>query len=63
MLNRKDKSLKDIVRTLKIYHDNVDDERGGANSRMEVDTDDKDSERAPSQREILEELIAYLEHC
>jgi beta-catenin-like protein 1 len=51
MLGRKSKSLSDIARVLKIYHDNIDDEL-------------PDGEARPaSQKEILEALIAFLEGC
>jgi beta-catenin-like protein 1 len=63
MLSRKNKSLEDVIQTLKIYHDNVDDEGSGADSGMEVDGDNEGSDRAPSQQEILKELITYLERC
>jgi len=52
MLDRKNLSLQDILRTLRTYHDNVDDEPPLA-------TDGAD--RAPSQKEILEGLIAALD--
>ncbi|EPQ59414.1 DUF1716-domain-containing protein [Gloeophyllum trabeum ATCC 11539] len=56
MLDRKNKSLKDIVRTLGIYHDNVDEE--------EVPPEEaNDPNRAPSQKEILKALIAFLDSC
>lgn len=47
MLGRKNQSLKDIVKTLQIYHDNVGEE------------DSTDTE-APSQKTILEGLINAL---
>ncbi|TCD69674.1 hypothetical protein EIP91_006691 [Steccherinum ochraceum] len=52
MLDRRNKSLKDIVRTLQIYHDNVDD-------APQVDGDSPQL----SQREILQNLIAFLNGC
>lgn len=55
MLSRKSKSLQDIVGTLKIYHANVDDEPIAEPAEGEA--------RAPSQKEILEALIAFLEGC
>lgn len=54
MLDRKTKSLKDIVQTLQIYHDNVDEESTGAGNG---------SENVPSQRDILRHLIAFLDSC
>jgi len=53
MLDRKTQSLQDIVHTLRIYHDNVDDEPEPP--AME------DAERTPSQKEILQGLIAALD--
>jgi beta-catenin-like protein 1 len=61
MLNRKNKSLKNIVSTLKVYHDNIDDEATGRDSEMEVDR--KESETTLSQRDILKGLMTYLESC
>ncbi|KZT19261.1 DUF1716-domain-containing protein [Neolentinus lepideus HHB14362 ss-1] len=56
MLERKNKSLKGIVRTLEIYHDNVDEE--------DVPPEEVDNpNRAPSQKEILIALIAFLNSC
>ena len=51
MLSRKDKSFKDIVKTLQIYHNNVDED-GSARPDGE-----------PSQKEILQHLIAFLDAC
>jgi hypothetical protein len=50
MLARKNQTLQDIVASLKRYHDSVDEEaavEGGA--------------EGPSQKEILQELIAALQ--
>jgi beta-catenin-like protein 1 len=55
MLGRKTKSLKDIVNTLQIYRDNVDEDE----KTLTV----HDSERAPSQKEILRHLIDFLDNC
>ncbi|OSD04244.1 DUF1716-domain-containing protein [Trametes coccinea BRFM310] len=52
LLDRKNQSFKDIVKTLQIFHDNVDE-----------DTADANPDGAPSQREILRNLIAFLEAC
>lgn len=52
ILGRKNKTLKDIVSILKVYHDNIDEDE----IRAENDT-------APTPREILEGLIAYLDGC
>lgn len=49
MLDRKNKSLKDIVKILEVYRDNVD--VGGG----------QQEEGAMSQREILENLIRFLD--
>lgn len=51
MLRRRDKSLKDIVKILEIYRDNVDE-----------DPSAKDSNE-PSQKEILQRLIDFLDAC
>lgn len=48
MLNRKNQNLKDIIQTLRIYHDNV--------GEPEVQDDD-----APSQKQILSSLIEVLD--
>ncbi|KAI9467002.1 DUF1716-domain-containing protein [Lactarius psammicola] len=50
MLNRRNMSFKDIVSTLRIFRDNIDD--GEANDSDGI-----------SQREILQHLIAFLESC
>lgn len=52
MLKRKDKSLASIVGTLRIYQDNVD----------EVPLSEEHTD-APTQKQILEGLIAFLESC
>ncbi|KAI0750797.1 DUF1716-domain-containing protein [Daedaleopsis nitida] len=54
LLDRKNQSFKDIVKTLQIYHDNVDDDDTDANAN---------ADGAPSQREILHNLIAFLDAC
>ncbi|KAJ3484557.1 hypothetical protein NLI96_g5564 [Meripilus lineatus] len=51
MLARRDKSLKDIVKTLQIYHDNVDEDDTAAESG------------SLSQKEILSNLIVFLDAC
>ncbi|TBU40110.1 Catenin-beta-like protein [Dichomitus squalens] len=51
LLDRKNQSLKDIVKTLQIYHDNVDED------------DTTNTGDAPSQREILRNLIVFLDAC
>ena len=51
MLRRRDKSLKDIVKTLENYRDDVDE-----------DPSAKDSDE-PSQKEILQHLIEFLDSC
>ena len=50
MLDRKSKSLKDIVRTLQVYHDNVEEGEG-------------DEDGGAMQKEILRNLIAFLDSC
>jgi len=52
MLSRRSKSLKDLASTLEIYHDNVDEE----------DTSAQD-DGSPYRKEILRNLIAFLEGC
>ncbi|KAL1946803.1 hypothetical protein VTO73DRAFT_14907 [Trametes versicolor] len=54
LLDRKSQSFKDIVKILQIYHDNVDEDKT---------TPEGDPDGAPSQREILRNLIAFLEAC
>ena len=49
MLDRKNKHLKDIVKVLQVYRDNVDADES------------KQDEGALSQKEILENLIRFLE--
>lgn len=49
MMSRRDKSLLDIVKTLQIYHDNVD----------EVDVE-MTEDSAPSQKDILQHLMEFL---
>lgn len=51
LLARKNQSFRDVVKTLQIYHDNVDDDNIA----------NPDGE--PSQREILHNLIAFLDAC
>jgi beta-catenin-like protein 1 len=52
ILGRKNKTLKDIVTVLKLYRENVGDDE----TRVPDDP-------APSQQEILQGLIAFLEGC
>jgi beta-catenin-like protein 1 len=54
MLDRKNQSLKDIMATLQKQHDSVNEDK-----RALEDSEDQ----APSQREILRGLIAYLDGC
>jgi len=54
ILGRKNKTLKDVVAVLKLYRDNV----GEDETRIPPE---KAGEAAPSQRQILEGLIAFLE--
>ena len=49
MLDRKNKHLKDIVKVLQVYRDNVDADES------------KQDEGVLSQKEILENLIRFLE--
>jgi beta-catenin-like protein 1 len=51
MLNRRNKSLKDIAKTLHIYQDNVDEENTAA------------EDGAPSRKDILQGLITFIEGC
>jgi beta-catenin-like protein 1 len=50
MLDRRSKSLGDLIKTLQVYRDNVDDT-------------EQVPEGAVSQKEILQGLIAFLEGC
>jgi beta-catenin-like protein 1 len=52
MLDRRNKSLKDIVDVLRVYRANV-----------EVDENDMQEDNANSQQEILDGLLAFLEAC
>jgi beta-catenin-like protein 1 len=58
MLNRKTKSLKDIVRNLQVYRDNVDEEE-----RTSTTNAGNELENAHSQKEILQHLIDFLDSC
>ncbi|KIP10420.1 hypothetical protein PHLGIDRAFT_125614 [Phlebiopsis gigantea 11061_1 CR5-6] len=51
MMGRRDRSLKDIVKTLQVYRDNVDENPSA-----------KDSDE-PTQKEILQHLIDFLDGC
>ena len=54
MLSRKNKSLGDIVQTLLVYHDNID----------EADSPDSESGGYGAlQREILQHLTVFLKSC
>lgn len=55
MLDRKNATLKDVVHTLQITHDNVDEDD------TTMDTDNAD--RPPSHREILRGLMGFLQGC
>lgn len=55
MLNRKSKSLKDVIDVLKVYRDNVGEEA--------VQQLGEDEEPSPPQKEILGALIEFLEGC
>jgi beta-catenin-like protein 1 len=50
MLNRRNRSFQDVVSTLRIFRENIDE--GGSNEPGGI-----------SQREILQHLIAFLEGC
>ena len=56
MLNRKSKTLKDVVDVLKVYRENVGDEAQQLLS-------EEDGEPSPPQKEILGALIDFLEGC
>lgn len=51
MLQRRDKSLKDIARTLEVYRDNVDEDDAARDANE------------PSQKDILQHLIDFLDAC
>jgi beta-catenin-like protein 1 len=53
MLSRKSQSLKDVIRTLRTFHDNID-------VVADVSKTD-DPHQVPSQKEVLEGLIAALD--
>ncbi|KIJ70518.1 hypothetical protein HYDPIDRAFT_78492 [Hydnomerulius pinastri MD-312] len=56
MLERKSVTLKDVVKTLRMYHDNVDmDDSGGGPAGDET--------AGMTQKEILENLISFLDGC
>ncbi|OBZ70506.1 Beta-catenin-like protein 1 [Grifola frondosa] len=55
LLDRKSQSLEDIVKTLKIYYNSIDEE--------EPSNQDNNADRSLSQREILQNLISFLEAC
>lgn len=50
MLNRRSKALQDIVSTLRMYYDNVDEDQLSGQE-----------EGVSSRKEILQNLIAFLE--
>ncbi len=50
MLARRNQSLENIVETLRLYHDNVDNESG-----------EPSEDQGPSRKEILEGLIGALD--
>lgn len=52
MLSRKSQSLKDVIQTLRTFRDNID---------VTDESISDDSHGAPSQKEILEGLIAALD--
>ncbi|KAG6828403.1 hypothetical protein H0H92_008145 [Tricholoma furcatifolium] len=54
MLQRQNQSLKNIVQTLRIFHENVDDP-------IQPPPTDEVGDHSPSQKEILEGLIAALD--
>lgn len=51
MLSRKSQSLRNVVETLRVYHDNIDEEDSALKG---------EGEGGLSQREILEGLIGAL---
>lgn len=53
MLNRKSQSLEDVIRTLRVFHDNID-------IAADAPTSD-DAHGSPLQKEVLEGLIAALD--
>lgn len=57
MLDRRDLSLKNVVQTLKIYHDNID-----VDAADESQGSDK-IQGAMMQKMILENLITFLDGC
>jgi beta-catenin-like protein 1 len=55
MLDRKSLSMQDIIQTLRVFYDNVDEEPDPPPA------EEGTAERAPSQKEILGALIAALD--
>ncbi|KAI0068752.1 DUF1716-domain-containing protein [Artomyces pyxidatus] len=53
MLDRRSKTFRDVISTLQVYHDNVSEEG----------TTNGDAPSELSQREILRQLIAFLDSC
>lgn len=54
MLKRKNQTLEDVVKVLRVFRDNVDEDESAA---AEVE------DASPPQKEILSGLIAFLEGC
>lgn len=57
MLDRRNLSLKDVVQTLKTYHNNID-----VDDPNESQGNDK-IQAGMTQKAILENLVAFLEGC
>ncbi|KAF8558761.1 DUF1716-domain-containing protein [Imleria badia] len=56
MLERRNLSLKNVIETLRTYHDNIDVEDSGQSQDSKIHA-------GMTQRAILENLITYLEGC
>lgn len=54
MLKRKGQTLEDVVKVLKVFRDNIDEDESAA-----ADAEDA----SPPQKEILSGLITFLEGC
>lgn len=61
MMDRRSRSFKDIVATLRVYSENITEETPP--DRMNVDGDPNGQDVAPTQKEILGHLIDFLDAC
>ena len=61
MMDRRSRSFKDIVATLRVYSENITEETPP--ERMDVDGAPNGQDIAPTQKEILGHLIDFLDAC